>query len=72
MDSQYLMRGKCATSSFVYQSFSVGVVNRFNLILTVGGKINWNCNRGHVEQDSVCCGAYHFQPANVAAELTEF
>lgn len=66
MDSQYLMRGKCATSCFVYQSFSIRLVNRFNLIQTVGGKINWNCNGGHVGQDSVCFGAYHFQRANVA------
>lgn len=42
------------------------MVNRFNLIQTVGGKINWNCNGGHVGQDSVCFGA------NVAMLLTEF
>lgn len=52
-------------------SFYVGVVNRFNLIQTVGGKINWNCNGGHVRQDLVCFGAYHFQQASVAVASTE-
>lgn len=72
MDSQYLMRGKCTTYCFVYQSLSVLLVNRFNLIQTVGGKINWNCNGGHVGQDSVCFGTHLFQPANVAVPSTEF
>lgn len=62
MDSQYLMRGKWTTYCFVHQSFfSICLVNRFNLIQTVGGKINWNCNGARVGQDSVCFGTYHFQ-----------
>lgn len=72
MDSQYLMRRKCITSCFVYQSFSICLVNRFNLIQTVGGKINWNCNGGHDGQDAVCFSAFHFQRANLAIPLIEY
>lgn len=72
MDSQYLMRRKCITSCFVYQSFSICLVNRFNLIQTVGGKINWNCNGGHDGQDAVCFSAFHFQLANLAIPLIEY
>lgn len=61
MGSRYIMRGKCTTSCFVFQSVSSSLVNRFNLIQAVGGKINWNCNRGHVQQDLVCIGVYHFE-----------
>lgn len=71
MDTQYLMRRKCTASCFVYQSFSICLVNRFTLIQSVGKKTNWKCNGGRVGQDSVYSGAYHFQLANMALPLTE-
>lgn len=64
MGAQYLMKGKCTTSCFVHQSFSISMVNRFNVIQTVGGKINWNRNGGRVEQDLVCSGPYDFKLLN--------
>lgn len=33
---------------------------------TVGGKINCNCNGGHVGQESVRVGVHHLRWANVA------
>lgn len=58
------MRGKCTTSCFVYQSFSLCLVNSVNLNQAVGGKINCNSNGGRAGQDLVSFSAYHFQWAN--------
>ena len=39
----------------------------------MGGKINCNCNGGHVGQDCfVSFGAYHFLIAKVAEPLAKF
>lgn len=54
----YLMRGKCVTSCFVF--LSICLVSRFNLIRTVGGRVNWKCNGGHVGHGCfLSFGAYH-------------
>lgn len=64
--------GEVCNALFCFLALSICLVNRFNLIQTVGGKINWNCNGGHVGQDSVCFGAHHFQWANVVKRSTEW